>query len=141
VVVSLQGEWEDETADILLDEQIRASGKRQIDLATQPLFYHVNEEKLFDSSRTYNSFIKLLDNYAVHFLDEEFTDEIEEQEQNNFLRLILQTKPIQIALEYINKNLGESLSEEQFFQKLKRIWFELYTQPLSGKIDSFLFGI
>ena len=92
------GEWEDETADILLDEQVRAAGKRQIDLATRPLFHRVNEEKLFDDSRTYNSFINLLDNYAVHFLAEELSDEQEEQEQQNFLNFILNTKPIQIAL-------------------------------------------
>ncbi|MGB3405710.1 MAG: hypothetical protein WBA77_23725 [Microcoleaceae cyanobacterium] len=104
------GEWYDETADILLDEQVRACGKRQIDLATQPLFYRVNEEKLFDIDRTYNSFINLLDNYAIHFLEEEFTDEIEAAEQQDFIHLILKTKPIQIALEYINQNLGESFS-------------------------------
>lgn len=39
----------------------------------------MNEEKLFDSNRTDNSFIKLLDNDAVHFLDEDFIDEIEAQ--------------------------------------------------------------
>jgi poly(U)-specific endoribonuclease len=134
------GEWHDETADILLDEQVRASGKRQIDLATQPLFYRVNEEKLFDVNRTYNSFINLLDNYAVHFLDEELTDEKEIAEQQEFLHLILKTKPIQIALEYINQNLGESFSEEKFFQQLKRIWFELYTNHYKGKSTHFCSG-
>ncbi len=134
------GEWENETADILLDEQVRASGKRQIDLAPKPLFHRVNEEKLFDQSRTYNSFINLLDNYAIHFLSEELTDEIEEQEQQDFLNLILKTQPIQIALEYINQTLGESLSESQFLRQLKRIWFELYTNHYKGKSTHFCSG-
>lgn len=47
--------------------------------------------------------------------------------------LILQTKPLQIALEYLNQNLGESFSEDQFFRNLKRIWFELYTNHYRGK--------
>lgn len=134
------GEWEDENADILLDEQAKASGKRNIDLATNPLFHRVNEEKLFDPNRTYNAFINLLDNYAVYFLDEELTLEAEEKEQLQFIDLILKTKPIQIAWDYINQEFGENLSEEQFRHKLKRVWFELYTNYYKGKSTTFCSG-
>lgn len=74
------------------------------------MFYRVNEEKLFDINRTYNSLINLLDNDAVHFLnflDKELTDEREIAEQQDFLHLILKKKPIPIALEYINQNFGD----------------------------------
>ncbi len=127
------GEWVDPEADILLDEQVRASGERAIDLATRPLFHKVNEGKLFDPNRTYVSFMKLLDNYAIRTIDPEFTTEEEEAEQQYFLSQILQTRPMQIARNYINQTLGENLSEAQFRQVLHRLWFELYTNR--GTID------
>ena len=40
-----EGDWTNPAADILLDEQIQASGRRTIDLATRPLFARVNETK------------------------------------------------------------------------------------------------
>lgn len=134
------GEWENPNADILLDEQVKANGSREIDLATKPLFYRVNEEKLFDPSRTYVSFINLFDNYAIRSVDPEFTSEQEEEEQREFLSLIMKTKPIQLALRYINQEFGENLSEQQFFSKLSRIWFELYTNYYKGKSTKFASG-
>ena len=134
------GEWENPNADILLDEQVKASGSREIDLATRPLFYQVNEEKLFDEKRTYVSFINLLDNYAIRSVDQEFTDEQEEAEQRQFISLIMKTKPIELALRYINQEFGENLSEQQFSSKLSRIWFELYTNYFGGRSTEFASG-
>ena len=134
------GEWKQENADILLDEQVNASGSRNIDLATKPLFYRVNEEKLFDENRTYLSFIQLLDNYALNSLDPEFTPEKELAEQHQFLSLIMGTKPIQLALNYINEQFGENLSEEKFRSKLHRIWFEIYNNYYKGKSTAYCSG-
>ena len=52
------GGWLDSDADILLDEQVRAFGRADLDLAKQPLFYRVNEDKL-SSVATYQSLIAL----------------------------------------------------------------------------------
>ncbi|MGD1874705.1 MAG: lamin tail domain-containing protein [Mastigocoleus sp.] len=134
------GEWENSNADILLDEQVKADGNREIDLATKPLFYKVNEEKLFDENRTYVSFINLLNNYAIRSVDPEFTDEEEEAEQREFISLIMKTKPIGLALRYINQEFGENLSEQQFSSKLQRIWFELYTNYYNGRSTEFASG-
>jgi poly(U)-specific endoribonuclease len=135
-----QGGWDDENADILLDEQVQADGKREIDLATRPLFHRVNESKLFDENGTYVSFIKLLDNYAINSVDPELTTEEEVAEQQKFLSLIVQTKPMQIAREYINQTFGENLSEQQFQQKLYRIWFESYTNYYKAKSTDYCSG-
>ena len=121
------GAWEDPEADILLDEQVKASGERAIDLAARPLFHKVNEGKLLDANRTYVSFMKLLDNYAIRTLDSELKTKEEEAEEQYFLSRILQTRPMQLARNYINQTLGENLSEAQFRQVLHRLWFELYT--------------
>ena len=135
-----QGGWDNEDADILLDEQVKASGKRDIDLASHPLFHRVNENKLFDESATYVSFINLLDNYAIRSVDPEFTSEEEAAEQQKFLSLIIKTKPMQIAREYINQEFEENLSEKQFQQKLYRLWFELYTNYFKGKSTDYCSG-
>lgn len=135
-----QGGWDDENADILLDEQVKSSGKREIDLATRPLFHRINESKLFDERTTYVSFINLLDNYAIRSVDPEFTSEEEAAEQQKFLSLIIQTKPMQIAREYINQEFGENLSPGQFLQKLYRLWFELYTNYYKGKSTYYCSG-
>lgn len=121
------GEWENPKADILLDEQVQASGKRTVDLASHPLFYKVNEDKLRDPNRTYVSFIKLLDNYTLRTTDPELTTKEEEAEQQHFLSRILQTPPMKLARNHINQTFGENLSETQFHQVLHRLWFELYT--------------
>lgn len=39
------GAWLDPDADILLDEQIKAFGRKDLDLAKKPLFYRVNHSK------------------------------------------------------------------------------------------------
>nr|WP_269208407.1 hypothetical protein [Richelia intracellularis] len=135
-----KGRSEDKNADILLDEQVKANGRREIDLATPPLFHRVNKIKLFNTNATYVSFINLLDNYTVCSLDPEFTNQEEAAEQHKFLSLILQTKPIQITLKYINDVFGENLSDKQFYQKLYSLWFELYTNYYKGKSVDYCSG-
>lgn len=130
--------WENPDADILLDVQVAASGRRNMDLATHPLFHQVREEKL--ELPTYAAFIKLLDNYVTHFREEEILTFEEEKEIQEFLQVILSTKPIRLAREYINDQLGEHYSEEQFRAKLQRIWFELYTNYYKDKATHFCSG-
>ncbi len=134
------GEWEDETADIKLDQLINPQENRSINLANKRLFAYVNEDSLFDEKRTYVSFIELLDNYAVRHINPALTPEKEEAEIQHFLNMIISTPPIQIALKYINENLGENFTEEQFRVKLKQIWFELYTNYYQGKSNYFASG-
>lgn len=135
-----RGGWDNEDADILLDEQVKAAEKREIDLATRPLFHRVNENKLFDKNRNYVSFINLLDNYAIRSTDKEFTTEEEVAEQQEFLSLIIHTQPMQIARKYINQEFGENLSNTRFRQKLYRLWFKLYTNYYQGKSTNFCSG-
>jgi poly(U)-specific endoribonuclease len=130
--------WENPQADILLDVQVQADGKRNIDLATRPLFHKVNEEK-FDLP-TYASFIKLLNNYVANYRTTEIVDEEEKREIDNFIDTILPTEPIKIAREYVNEELGENLSEQQFRTRLQRIWFELFTNYYKGKSTHFCSG-
>lgn len=130
--------WQNPNADILLDVQIASSGKRDVDLAKNPLFHKVNEGKL--DSITYTTFIKLLDNYITRINIQEIVTVEEQQEIHAFLDAIMPTAPIKLAREYINNELGENFSEQQFRAKLERLWFELYTNFYQGNQTNFCSG-
>ncbi|MBD6614699.1 endoribonuclease [Komarekiella sp. 'clone 1'] len=130
--------WKNPDADILLDLQTEASGKTNIDLATQPLFFQVNEEKL--NGQTYTTFVQLLNNYVANFRADEILTTEEQEEIEKFLDAILPTEPMKLALEYINQELGENLSQQKFRARLKQIWFEMYTNYYKGKSTHFCSG-
>jgi poly(U)-specific endoribonuclease len=130
--------WKNPNADILLDIQVEASGKRSIDLATNPLFNRVNEEKF--KLPTYVSFINLLDNYIANFRAEDILSEDEQKEIEIFLDKIVETEPIQIAYTYITEKLGVTLSKAEFRKSLRRIWFEMYINHYKGKSTHFCSG-
>ena len=125
--------WLDPEADILLDEQIQAFGRRDLDLAKKPLFQRVNEAKI-ETIPTYRSLIKLLDNYRFNNRQSEIITKAEKAEIEQFIDDICQTKPIEIARNYINRQLKFKLSNRSFKQSLKSIWFDLYTNYYGGGI-------
>jgi len=131
-------DWKNPNADILLDIQVEASGKRNNDLATNPLFYRVNEEKL--NLPTYVSLRNLLDNYVANFREEDILTDEEQEEIQIFLDQVVDTKPIHAAHIYITEKLGFTLSLQEFRAKLGRIWFEMYTNYYKGKATHFSSG-
>lgn len=136
-VATREGEnWIPKNADIKLDEQVKSSGKRNIDLANKPLFFDINDEIL--ERDTYVAFIKLLDNYIVNYRMEETDDYEERQEIEEFLDLILQTEVMKKAYEYITTI--KPLTPEKFKQDLKRIWFTVYTNHYRGRSTSYCSG-
>ena len=99
------GSWLDPHADILLDEQIKAFGRRDLDLAKSSLFYRVDRAKL-ESIPTFVSLIKLLDNYRFDNRLREIVTKAEKAEVEQFLDDICQTEPLAVAKEYINSELN-----------------------------------
>lgn len=132
------GKWLDPKADVLLDVQRRANGKRNIDAATNPLFAQVNEAKL--ARPTYAAFIKLLDNYVVNAREAEEETAEERQEIDAFLDAVCETKVAKLARTYINDQLGEALTEKQFRAALDRLWFTLYTNHYKGRSTEYASG-
>ena len=120
------GSWLDPEADILLDEQVKAFGRHDLDLARKPLFYRVNEAKLY-AIPTYVSLIKLFDNYQFDNRQSEVVTKAEASEIESFLDDICQTEPLEIARKYINRQLNFKLNAEGFRKQLRSIWFDLYT--------------
>lgn len=121
-----QGKWLDPNADILLDEQVAAFGRSDLDLATKPLFYRVNQEKL-STLPTYISLITLLDNYYFDNQKSEVTTKLERQEIEQFLEAILATEVMDIARDYLKDRLNFNFSATDFAVNLKKIWFDTYT--------------
>lgn len=120
-----EGNWQDSNADILLDHQVRAAGDAWSDLATRPLFSQVRDERFTEG--TYAALIQLFDNYLVNYRDpEEFTQQ-ENAEISNFLNLVLDTQPMELAYNYISQDLGKPISRDEFLRDLQVIWFEPYT--------------
>lgn len=130
--------WENPDAEILLDVQVESSGNKEVDLAKNPLFYQVKEDKF--SGDTYKTLIKLLDNYITRINTEEIVTAEEQQEIQAFIDAILPTEPMQLAREYINKELGENFSEQQFRVQIERLWFEIYTNYYQGNATHFCSG-
>ena len=132
------GLWSNEDADILLDEQVRASGSRQIDLATRPLFHQVNEAKL--TGDLYQCFKALLNNYVVNYRDPETTSPQEKKEIDAFLDVALATRPMQIAFDYVSSVLVSGMTADDFRSELFRIWFEPFTNHFRGRSTHFCTG-
>lgn len=118
-------------ADIVLDEQVQSSGRREIDLATRPLFRHVSETLL--ERPTYAAFRRLLDNYIVNFRSVELDSPEEDQEVTTFLDAIADTKVIDAAYRYVRDELRPGLSTDAFVEEMRRVWFVRFTNFYRGR--------
>jgi poly(U)-specific endoribonuclease len=133
------GEWESPDADILIDQQVRASGKRNIDFAMRPLFAKVNEDKL-NSLPTYVAFKGLLNNYIVNYRREETRTAEEETEIRKFVDAILPTEPMTLARKYIQETLHYPLTDEEWMASIDKLWFVPFTNYFNGVPTHFCSG-
>jgi len=127
------GKFVDESADILLNE-VTTHGGNCIgeDRATGPLFQHANEA-LF-TQPTFQTFVALLDNYtAVEGRPESpLADPVHGPEVDAFVDAVLPTAPMQLALAYVREHLRPAISDSDFRDLVRRIWFEPFTNNYSS---------
>lgn len=133
----------DSYATVVLDEQGKAGNCFHDGNASRPLFAEV-DESLFEEP-TFKTFIALLDNYAaienepeVAFQpgddgDGTFQDATHDAEVNAFVDAVLASLPMQVASEHVRTVLKPGLSEAEFRSRVKRMWFEPYTNRFSGE--------
>ena len=136
---SSDGQWVNENADILLDEQVRASGRRNRDLAAQPLFAYVNEDKLF-GTESHVSFNALLDNYLTNARDPEEYSEQELAEIERFLEIALRSTSMEIAYAYVRDKLQLQSTRAAFDTRVHDIWFAIYTNYYRGRSTKYCSG-
>lgn len=103
------------------------------------------DETLFDEP-TFKTLIALFDNYTAvesHSADEfqelPLDDPAHGPEVNAFIDAVLPTKPVQTAKDFIQAELETSLSDDEFRERLKTIWFEPYTNKF-GEHDHYATG-
>lgn len=137
------GNWEDKNAVVKVNEQVRTSGRRAIDLARDPLFEEIeNFDQMLLDYPTYGAFYKLLDNYFVHYRTEEISEKVENDEIDDFLKLVVETEVMKKAQAYIVGDLKEKQYENDaaFKKLLKKIWFEYYSNYYMGKPTHYCSG-
>ena len=134
------GKFMDENADILLNE-VTTHGGNCIgeDRAASPLFDHVNAG-LF-TQPTFQTFVALLDNYTAAEGQAEalLSDPLHGAEVDAFVDAVLPTPPMQLALAYVREQLRPGISDGDFRDLVRRIWFEPFTNHYSGA-DPFCVG-
>lgn len=130
--------WADDAADILLDVQSKAGGRRDKDLATRPLFARVNEQKL--CRPVYRTFVALLDNYECSAREAEVETAEERREIEGFLDAVMATRVASVGLEYLRDRLGEPMTPQAFRASLSRLWFQLYTNHYRGRATAHASG-
>ena len=129
------GRWEDESAEIRLDEQDRSTNPSN-DGAPSPMLLIHDDSKLDGAS--WQAVQELFDNYNAHEAgqeDEVGNNQEEDDEIESFLNAILATDVMQRSLEYINQEglhgQVDDLTLQAYRELLKRQWFELYTNHFS----------
>ena len=125
-------------AQVYLDEQVQANGRREIDLATRPLFRHVDPDLL--KRPIYAKFIALLDNYIVHFRSEEVSNPSEQLEERDFVDECFALKPFEILYDYVSGELRPGISKDQLRDEVLQMWFERYTNYYRGRSTRFCTG-
>lgn len=136
--VDNDGTRNNRNTDIILNEQVRSSGRRTVDLASRPLFSFVNE-KVFDKP-TYKHFIALLDNYAINTREREEVTTAEKEEEARFLNACMDTNPMRTAFEYVTRHLKFELTKDEFLQEVSSMWFDIYTNFYNGNSTHFCSG-
>ncbi|MFO7564698.1 MAG: hypothetical protein R6X02_18790 [Enhygromyxa sp.] len=124
-VVSAADARLDPHAEVILDEQVKASGKRELDLAPRPLFRWVDPRLL--ERPTYLALRRLFDNYEVNYRAVELSTPEELAEERAFIEAIDRTEVMDAAFDYIATRLRPGLSRSRFREEVRDIWFTRYT--------------
>ena len=142
VSVSLRnkdGDWIDPDADVLLDEQGKATGCGSEDALSRPLIAQVNEAVFQEP--TFRTFIALLDNYTAREAQPEPNLDNPQLrfEIDAFLDTVFATEPMRLALEYVQAELEPGITADEFCDRVRQMWFEPYTNEY-GNPEPFCVG-
>ncbi|KAK2889355.1 hypothetical protein QQF64_028490 [Cirrhinus molitorella] len=125
-------------SDLVIDTQTLIASSQtgsQVDHSSSPLFQQVSSTLL--AKPTYQALLNLLDNYNRMTGTAEVVPSQEEQEQDTFLQLTMNTE-IGIELYNFLNSKGVYATQSEFIQDLKMMWFGLYSRA-NGQQDSSAF--
>ena len=117
------------SAQLVVHEQGKGGQCLDQDNAPQPLLTNVDESVFKEP--TFKTFIALLDNYTAAEGEKEIgfeeADHKHWKEVDAFLDAVFQSKPMQIAVEHIQGELGVDETTDQIRENVKTMWFQPYT--------------
>ena len=121
-------------SELLINKGRRTFTREQMDKSSEPLIDYLDPKIL--ERDTFRMFYDLLDNYESLVGVEEVRTHQEIIETKKFLDVIFDTKPIQIAKEYLVGKGWAPADDEEFKDWLWDIWFTLYRRGRSSVLDS-----
>jgi hypothetical protein len=84
----------------------------------------LSEVLIPDSKRTtYALCDRLFDNYALDPGIRELVTDEEATEEREFIRAILPTQPLQVAKEFLSRDLGQTLTDTDLAVMIEKTWF------------------
>ncbi|MDJ0796295.1 MAG: lamin tail domain-containing protein [Calothrix sp. MO_167.B12] len=86
---------------------------------------------------TYKLCEKLLNNYALSQTQPEENTAEEIEEVQVFLNAILNTPPMKVAREYVQQQIGQTITDSRWYQILYDIWFLQYDQGENQDLSGF----
>ncbi|KAJ7329488.1 hypothetical protein JRQ81_015662 [Phrynocephalus forsythii] len=106
---------------------VQQGSKVARDSASELLFHNVNEQRLKDT-KTYSTFISLLDNYETSTGAAELVTPEETAENNRFLDAVLETDAMKLTHQYLVGKHWAKPERKDFKSQLYDIWFHLYSR-------------
>lgn len=102
---------------VIVDEQIDGDKDHQL----------LPEVFIPDSKmKTYRLAEKLFNNYTLDQTKPETNTASESEEIQELLEIIVPSKPMKIARDYVSERIGEEISENRWWRMLEQIWFEQF---------------
>jgi poly(U)-specific endoribonuclease len=87
--------------------------------------------------RTYDLCRQLFENYALDQQDVEVETPEEREEIHNLLQAIVDTAPMQVARNYVQSQIGTTVSKERWYSTLLELWFRRFTQESGRDLSAF----
>jgi poly(U)-specific endoribonuclease len=113
---------------VVVNEDKNASAEhRLIDEVVIP------EKKL----QSYNLAAKLFNNYTLDQTKSENNFPEEEAEIQEFLEAIYLSAPMEIARDFVSKQSGQTVSDDQWWAILQRVWFEQFSNDKNKDLSGF----
>lgn len=87
--------------------------------------------------RSYDLVRELFDNYALDESDPEVETPHEREEVHNLLSAIVDSAPMQVARQYIEKSTNTVVSTERWYSTLLELWFRRFSQGGDPDLSGF----
>lgn len=115
---------------VKVNADLEASTDRDLKVITE---VHIPDHKM----ATYNACLKLFNNYTLAERELEVDEPEERQEVHDFLELIVDTPPMEVARSFIASETGTQISRERWHNTLVEMWFRRFASGGDPHLSGF----